>query len=93
MDLIVIVLAIILNPIARRRRKRAAIAAMEAETVPAEGGVATATGDEEVGMTERGEPVSLGREGGIDEHEKRQGAVSDDGEKGDSTVTTNDAQP
>ena len=90
MDLIVIVLAIILNPIARRRRKRAAIAAMEAETVPAESDAANAEGGDEVGITERGEPVSIGSEDGIDE--KRQRTVNDDGEKGDSTVTTNDAR-
>ena len=90
MDLIVIVLALILNPIARRRRKRADIAAMEADTVQVENSATIAVGDDEVGITEQGEPVALGREGGMDE--KKQGAVSDDGEKGDTTITTNDAQ-
>lgn len=90
MDLIVIVLALILNPIARRRRKRADIAAMEADTVQVENSATIAVGDDEVGITEQGEPVALGREGGMDE--KKQEVVSDDGEKGDSTITTNDAQ-
>ena len=67
MDLIVIVLALILNPIARRRRKRADIAAMEADTVQVENSATIAVGDDEVGITEQGEPVALGREGGMDE--------------------------
>ena len=89
MDLIVIVLALILNPIARRRRKRAAIAAMEADTAPADTGATSAGGSDAVGTMEQSEPVSLGRDSRIEE--KRERAVSDDGEKGDSTVSTNDA--
>ena len=46
MDLIVIVLALILNPIARRRRKRADIAAMEADTVQVENSATIAVGDD-----------------------------------------------
>lgn len=90
MDLVVIVLAVILNPIARQRRKRAALAAMQADIVPAETGTMAAGGGGEFGMTERGEAVLFERADGIDE--KKQGEVSDDGEKGDEMVTTNDCQ-
>ncbi|KAI0726753.1 hypothetical protein C8Q72DRAFT_498431 [Fomitopsis betulina] len=90
MDLVVIVLAFILNPRARRRRKREALAVMEDDVASAEIGITAAGGGDEFGMTERAGPVSVGQpENDFDE---KQGVVSDDGEKGDSMVMTSDCQ-
>lgn len=90
MDLVVIVLAFILNPRARRRRKREALAVMEDDVASAEIGITAAGGSDEFGMTERAGPVSVGQpENDFDE---KQGVVSDDGEKGDSMVMTSDCQ-
>ncbi|KAH9933337.1 PQ loop repeat-domain-containing protein [Fomitopsis serialis] len=90
MDGIVILLALILNPLARRRRKRAAMAAMEVDTAPADpsGGVGR-IGDVELAGAENRQPTPSSN--ARDVNEKPEAAAVDE-ERGDMTVTTSNAR-
>lgn len=89
MDGIVILLALILNPLVRRRRKRAALAAMEVDTAPMDAsGDAWRTGDVELaGAETRPDPSSNAH----DADEKQEAAYVDE-ERRDMTVTTSNAK-